>query len=389
MNPRTVFATSWVALLVLSGMGMVAPAATDDDHPVEACSQPYHVSGAGWDFCWQQDDVRAQGIEINRAFFGGESVVWKMGVPFTLTKYETTQFGPFKDTLGAPAGGVPGYGRGAMELEPSECPRFFGGQAQLLNNGRLCVESRGGPQPAVAVWGRYDVYNYQFLQGWTFDARGHITPMLGMGGHLYDGSNVGAHGHNHNHHIYWRIDFDVAGAGDDVFQQFQRVTGGVQGSGQIVALGSCESKGAVAATGWCEVPVESQLQRNVQLQNKWRVKDALETNSQGRHKSYEFALHSDQVADAFSTFDAMAVQYQGDTRELGYEVPTTPTTGDSALNNYMLPPGVVDDPVVWAAMHVYHDTRDEDRGSMSAHWVDFDIRPNNFNNQNPGENTFK
>jgi hypothetical protein len=37
---------------------------------------------------------------------------------------------------------------------------------------------------------------------------------------------------------------------------------------------------------------------------------------------------------------------------------------------------------------IYHDTRDEERGTMSPHFTSFKIRPNNFAGSNPGESTY-
>lgn len=364
-------------------------------HPAAACSEPYHVQWAGWDLCWQQDDVRVQGLEINRAFFHNGSVAWRMGVPFSLTRYEEplSGFGPYKDVLGLPsARGLPGFGEGALPLTQESCSRFFG-NGHLLHDDRVCVEYREGIEPAVAVWGRYDLFNYRFLQGWVFDARGHIEPFLAMGGALIDGIWIGEEGANHHHHIYWRLDFDVGNPGEDVFQAFKRGGDTVWdiGFSSFITDGvrpSCRPLGEVSGAAWCDVRTESGVLYDQRTGDRWRVVDPRDLNSQGNGKSFEFAVHSDGPADHFSTFDAMVLQYKGDSLEIGYEVPTSPRLGDEAAGRYTLLPETITDPVVWVAQHVHHDTRDEDRGSMSHHYAGFDIRPRNFVDENPGEPTY-
>jgi Cu2+-containing amine oxidase len=143
--------------------------------------------------------------------------------------------------------------------------------------------------------------------------------------------------------------------------------------------------------GWCNIPVEGLMVRESHLNQKWRVVDPEDKNSQGNAKSYEYVIYqSDHPPYTFSTFDTMVAQYKGDSQELGYEVPAMPpeVAGDRALHDYITPPEVIDDPVAWVVLHIYHDTRDEERRSMPYHWAQFGIRPNNFLSENPGEPTF-
>lgn len=402
MNRRDVLVALAAGLLVVSGAQVALTQTTTDAraataHPTGACSAPYHVTGAGWDLCWQREDVRVQGLEINRALFEGEPVVWKMGVPFSLTEYGQIAFehGPFKDVLGTPGEAfVPGFGRGSMQLDEAACPRFQP-QGELVDDGRVCVEHRGGVAPEVSVWTRYDAFNYRFLQGYHFDDRGEVEPFLALGGQLLDGAEVGAEGANHYHHVYWRVDLDVAQPGNDTFQVFQRGEGQapfVSASGSE-SLEPCQRVGedpgdSVAATAWCDVPREAKLTYEQKTHDKWRVVDEAATNGQGHAKSFQFVARSAAPTNGFSSFDALVLEYAGDSSEIGYEVPSSPAAGDRALNDYLAPPEDVRDPVAWVVNHVFHETRDEERGSMTYHYVDFTLQPRNFVDRNPAEDTF-
>ncbi len=173
--------------LLVAVTGLPAQQAQADGHPTGACVTNY-VSHAGWDLCWQRDDPRAQGLELSQVYFKGQSVLWRIGIPFSMTKYEANAYGPYKDTLGNPgAGGHPGYGAGAMTLSGAVCPRFYT-TGTLIDSNKICVETRDGPEPALAIWSKYNIYNYRFMQGYKMDARGVLEPFVRLGGLLIDGN---------------------------------------------------------------------------------------------------------------------------------------------------------------------------------------------------------
>src|SRR5688572_12393370 len=113
------------AIALLACISLLATAASvptgslTQTHPTQACSFPTYVNHAGWDLCWQQDDVRGQGLELNQVMFQGQSVAWKIGFPLSLTHYDGDLIGPFKDVLGSSTllgGDNQGYGRGSLQI---------------------------------------------------------------------------------------------------------------------------------------------------------------------------------------------------------------------------------------------------------------------------------
>jgi hypothetical protein len=384
---------------LLTSVAILGTSSAQDDsarllqHPVGACSAPFLVEAAGWDFCWQQDDLRGQGLELNQVYFKNESVLWKIGFPFSITKYEQDAHGPYKDTLGMSviAGMNPGFGRGSMTISSASCPRFFGAGV-LLNDQRICLEHRAGPEPAVAIWARYNIFNYRFLQGYTLDARGTIEPFLRLGGTLIDGSPQGSLGTDHFHHLYWRADFDIGKAGNDTFQTFLRPDpewAPFRGLGDLPR--SCRQQVRDGVTGWCDVASEAALLHHPSLFTKWRVKDPMDLNRWDNPKSFESTsqTHAGSPADGtYTTFDTLVLQQKGGSMEVGFEVPPLPVLGDNYVRSYLDPPESIDDPVVWFALHAFHDTRDEDDPTMTYHHVSFLIEPRDFHSNNVGENTY-
>lgn len=429
-----------VALVVSVSLSGLSRGEHDDpalpEHPASACQAPFHVRGAEWDFCWQQDDMRGQGLELNQVYFHGESVAWKIGFPFSITKYEQDVYGPFKDTLGESliGGENPGFGRGSMAIHLSHCPRFFGAGV-LLNDQGICVEHRAGPEPAVAIWARYDIFNYRFLQGYILDARGVVEPFVRLGGTLTDSPMGGASGTNHFHHMFWRIDLDIGESGNDGFQMFLRPdeawndwdpytvwspgeeqdpTGtpcsqfaankvpppcrGVESDGNFTLVdplaglpAHCRQQVLDGVAGWCKITEEAAATHHPALFTKWRVHDQVDTNRWDRGKSFESTSqsHHDVPIDGnYTTFDALALQHKGDSQEIGFEVPPFPIEGDSYLHAYLDAPESLQDPVTWLAVHAYHDTRDEDTPTMTYHHVSFTLEPRSFLDRNLGENTY-
>lgn len=432
MNGRkALLPLAFVLILSLTGLstgGQTVP----PDHPSGACSLPVHVQHAGWDLCWQQDDVRGQGIELNQVHFQGDMAIWKIGFPFSITQYEDDAFGPFKDTLGQSFLGTnPGFGRGALPIDVRDCPRFLG-QGIRVNDDHLCIETRDGPEPAVAIWGRYDIFNYRFLQGYVLDSRGVMEPFVRLGGLLTDGDEFsgGAQATNHFHHLFWRVDMDIGSPGDDGFQMHLRPHeawndgnpyhavddgngtsggvdctrfGGVQGpprcheadADQVLVdplatfPEACRQQVHNGTTGWCDARNETALTHHPALVTKWRTHDATDTNEWGNTRSFESTGLVGVPPDGnFTTFDLLALQYAGDSQEIGFNVPPFPLKGDRYLHDYLDPREAIHDPVLWLAGRAYHDTRDEEVPTMSYHHISFEIQPRNFLGENPGEDTY-
>ncbi len=405
MKPHTLAAVCLLIVPAVSAYATMGDADGTSMHPTDACSHPFHVSGANWDLCWQRDDLRVQGLEVNRVLFHDRSVAWKMGVPFSITQYDgpTAQSVSFKDVLGTPEeAGIPGAGNGSLQIDPGACPRFHD-RGELRDEGRVCIEHEDGIEEAVSVWARYDVFNYRFLQGWTFHERGVIEPFVALGGELFDGSHAGAEGTNHFHHVYWRLDLDIAATGNDTLQGFAHVDEGRSARGHhertdqltgalepFTSAGdaACQRPEATSTPVWCQIDNEGRFASTKATTTKWRIADEEDANANGHARSFEFRVRSDAAANSFSSFDVMALEHQADDAEIGHETSPTAVSGDTDLLTYMTPAEVIEDPVAWVVFHAYHDTRDEDRGSMTYHYVSFELRPANFLDENRGEQTF-
>ncbi len=380
------------ALAASSALAVAAPLAPPAAAKTSTpnCSAPYYVAFANWEFCWQLDNLRVQGIELNDVRYMGERVLWKAGVPFSITRYHMNAYGPYKDAFGnAGAAGLPGYGRGSLPIAPAQCPRFLG-TGTLLQGGHVCLETIGGPNPRVALWTRFDVYNYRFANGWILHADGTFEPKVLLGGNLIDygssacGSVTGAHAcQSHFHHVYWRFDFDVAGEAGDNVQEFRRAEG-LPSSNSVLDPACSPSRGGA----WCTFQIEGVRERTFADFTKWRVADFDARNDKGHARSFEIVPNGLGPADGTSTADFWAFAYKGDSAELGYQVSTNPRA-DSSVTAYadgqIIRPA---DVVVWYAEHVFHEPRDEEGPNMIFHTTGPKIAPRNFLGSNLVESTY-
>lgn len=401
-----------VALLVVTPILPKAPSAADAPEPL-LCGAPYLVEGAGWSLCWQKDDDRVQGLEINDVRFEGKRVLWKAGIPFSITRYHAFKAGPFKDTLGASSSSAPGFGVGSLPIAPAACPRYLA-EGTLVADGKVCIErSDDGPNPAIALWARWDIVNYRFANAWILRGDGSIEPKILLGGLLIDQAQTGgpggaaSRGAVHAHHTYWRFDFDVDGRANDTIEEYAKLEVAPQTELPTVnhpaaprpePIDFCHNGGgalpqttnrAVGGGLWCPLAAEGPRVRDYASGTRWRVVDVESRNAHGTPRSYEVLSGSLVPGDGVSSADAWALAWKGDNAEIGYEVPRFPAV-DAPIALYAAPaePTFRTDVVLWIVDHVLHEPRDEENPSMMYHTSGPLLKPRNFLDGNALEQTF-
>jgi hypothetical protein len=150
--------------------------------------------------------TRASGIEVQNVNYLGKRVLTRGHVPILNVQYDGNQCGPYRDwsyqedMFSAPGSDVaPGI---RMCTSPPQT---------ILESGTDTGNFRG-----VAVWDDREKVQlvtemqagwYRYLMEWTFTDDGIIRPRYGFG--ATDNSCVCR---IHNHHAYWRLDFDVVTA---------------------------------------------------------------------------------------------------------------------------------------------------------------------------------
>lgn len=372
---RMDFTKQLCAVLVLAGMIGLALPDSGAQSVASGC-----FTDVKWTFCYNLDNSRGQGLELSSVSYDGTYIFYNIGVPFSLTRYEGTGYGPFKDILGTASSTVPGYGNGAMTLTSADCPRFLA-SGTLYGSNRVCYERLlTGKDPRVVIWSKFDIYNYRFIQSYEFHQDGTFLPKILLGGNLYDAcTSGGSLCRQHQHYLYWRMDIDMGGFTNDKFQEFQKAA---------VTTSNQNTDAACPATPWCTFGTETFRNRDYSKFTKWRQVDFTVTNSKGHAKSIEIMSDSQGPVDAMSTHDVWAVRYKGqcvsNACEMGYQVPTNPTS-DAGINGYVNGESINgQDVVLWYSHKVHHEPRDEEKPSMAVHEAGPIIKIRNVNPTNPG-----
>lgn len=369
-----VFAVMAVAPVLAPGAG-----AADD----EACSSGFTIdevfsNGARWSMCWELRIL--EGIVLHGVTYtppGGSAVevlgqanLAQIHVPYD---NNITRFHDVSDY---------GLGVNLDDLAAEDCP---GGRRLTLGTKNvLCLQ--------VAPSGySYKDYNdvaqgetltlfsvsaigaYNYIVQWGFEDDGTIRPAVGATGvlQMYGGNranswNVG--GGNwavaHMHDFYWRLDVDLAGAGDDRVQE--------------LASGLDSGRETFTST---RTPLLTEAARRVQPRSfrSWRVLDTVVTNEDGHRISYELVPNTDHIFrgpgyEPFTHNEFYATTVDPCERFASHN----PATGGCATDLSRFVDGetlVGADLALWYGTSFHHLPRDEDEDHMDVHWSGFSLVP--------------
>ena len=161
--------------------------------------------------------TRASGIEVQNVKYKGKSILKRGNAPVLNVLYPGGACGPYRDwqyqedMFAAPTDGtadpapgiriVPTGQTATTALDTGNDTGNFRGVAIYTQNNETVMVTE-----MQAGW-------YRYIMEWRFADDGTIRPRFGFG--ATDNSCVCA---VHNHHVYWRFDFDVVNPNNKVFQ---------------------------------------------------------------------------------------------------------------------------------------------------------------------------
>ena len=133
-----------------------------------------------WTFDWGVADYPdSEAIAFRNVFFRGKKVFHKASLPMIRVQYDSGD-GPYKDSLS-----------GNNMVGPVKVYDFT-----QFGHRFVVVESY------------HRIGRYHLLNRWFFRDDGIVQPQLHSAGLQHDS--------NHRHHVYWRFDFDIIGASDNL-----------------------------------------------------------------------------------------------------------------------------------------------------------------------------
>jgi hypothetical protein len=148
------------------------------------------------------------GIELRDVKYRGKMVLSRANAPILNVQYERNSCGPFRDWL---------YQEGMFDAPGTD----------IAAGIRICTAPPGsvldtgtdfGNYRGVAIWDREEVRLvsemeagwYRYISEWRFHDNGVIEPLFG-----YGATTNSCVCRNHTHHVYWRLDFDLATAANN------------------------------------------------------------------------------------------------------------------------------------------------------------------------------
>ena len=306
----------WFTVVGLFTMGLfLGPVPSAHGQAVSGyCVSPNKInwpaSDPVWSLCWvsppASSGVDGSGLELRHVFYRGRRVFWRAHLPILNVKYDPGGCGgsdlSYRDwqnqLVAFEANNVlsPGY------AEPTTPPRTvcdhpgtdagsFAGVAVEKRSDRLILSTQ-----IRAGW-------YRYIQKWIFLLDGTIETRMGFTAVDHPCTPL-----SHNHHVYWRFDFDIEGASNDLIQEYKRwwIFG-----------------------WWSSKPYETNRRNRPSRRRKWRVRD------KGTGRGYKLTPgSSDRVADTWAVADMWALRYHGD--EIDDGGATGGSNGDAAhMNNYI------------------------------------------------------
>jgi len=262
-------------------------------------------------------------LELRGVSYRGKRVLRRAHVPILNVRYDDNACGPYRDWQNEEsrfkaqgAAVAPGFRLcpqpAKTMLETGDDHGNFAGVAVYVDGDEVVLVSE-----LAAGW-------YRYVSRWRLHADGTIRARFGFG--AVDNSCVCR---THHHHAYWRLDFDIEGAGDDVVLEHN----------DPPLPGQTDS--------WHTLKHEVRRKRNPGRKRRWRIR------TQGSNAGYVLTPGAnDGEADDYGVGDFWALRHRSGQIDDGAVATTTRAAIDAFSNGESI---VGTNVVVWYAGHFSHE----------------------------------
>ena len=277
------------------------------------------------------------GVELRSVSYRGKRVLRRAHVPILNVRYDGDACGPFRDWQNEEsrfqargAAPAPGFrlcpAPATTILESGDDRGNFAGVAVFVDGEEVELVSE-----LEAGW-------YRYISRWRLHANGTIEPRFGFG--AVSNSCVCV---THHHHVYWRLDFDIAGAADDTVLEHN------------------DPPLAGHSDNWHTLRHEISRKRHPGRQRRWRIKN------RGSGEGYVLIPGADDgEADSYGVGDVWALRHRSGQIDDRAVADDTRAHLDSFVNG---DPLVGTNVVVWYAAHFKHEVTDEHADDGGSHVV--------------------
>jgi len=272
--------------------------------------------------------TNGSGVELRNVTYRGKLVLFQAHAPILNVQYDTPPCGPYRDWS---------WQEGRIQADGTDvapgirrCPT----PAQtILESGTdtgnfLGVAIYRDGQEVVVV-SEMEAGWYRYISRWRFHDDGTIRPRFGFS--AVENSCVCD---IHHHHVYWRLDFDIGTAQDNVVREFN-------------------SPPIVGSSNWHAFQFEAKRRRNSRRSRRWQVR-----NSQTGDAYDLIPGANDGVADDFGRGDVWILRYNDNEIDDGVVAIGPPYAAD--IDRFVNGEEVRNqDVVVWYAAHFSHDVHED------------------------------
>lgn len=268
--------------------------------------------------------TNGSGAELRFVDYRGKRVLYRAHAPILNVQYDNNVCGPYRDWQWSEhvfqANGTdvaPGI---RLCSAPAQTILDSGSDAGNFSGVAIYVDGL-----EVVVVSEMQAGWYRYVSEWRFHVNGTIRPRFGFGA-VYNSCVCNIH----HHHVYWRFDFDIRTAFDNVVREYNNPP--------IIGNSNFHTK-----------YYEIRRLRDANHQRHWQVENA------DTGEGYTIIPGAnDGTADNFGIGDVWVLRYHGN--ELDDGQMTAPANLDQFINGE---PVYKQDVVIWYAAHFTHDVHNE------------------------------
>ena len=292
--------------------------------------------------------TNGSGVELRNVDYRGKRVLYRAHVPILNVRYDNDACGPYRDWQ---------YQEGMLQANGTDVAPGFrlcsSPAKNLLESGTdtgnfLGVAIYVQGQEVVLV-SEMEAGWYRYVSEWRFHVNGTIRPRFG-----FAAVNNSCVCNRHHHHVYWRFDFDIRTAGNNVVQEYNNPP-------------------LFGSSNWHTKNYEIRRLRDSARKRRWRVLNA----STGEGYTL-IPGANDGVVDSFGVGDLWILRYRGSELDDGQGFTTDPAKAKANLDRFVNGESINNqDVVLWYSAHFTHAVgSDEDGGA--DHIVGPDLKPFNW-----------
>ena len=186
---------------------------------------------------------------------------------------------------------------------------------------------------------------YRYVSAWRFHTDGTLRPRFG-----FAAANNSCTCRDHHHHAYWRLDFDIRHAADNIIEEYNNPP-------------------LVGASNWHTKRYEIRRPRDSARDRHWRVRNRATGDGYSLVPGAQ-----DGNQDAYGAGDFWALRYRGSAEhDDGQGFTTNPALSRARIDSFVNGEVIEgEDVVVWYAGHFRHTP------GHSGHYIGPDLRPSSW-----------